>query len=92
MLFKVSMDENIQSVHRLLYFVRLFLFKFIIAVTLLFNLDVASGGSEDWTRGTLNVKYSYCIELPPTGSPGFNVPTSEIRKTGSRKNKIAFRI
>lgn len=45
-------------------------------------LYVASGGSEDWTRGTLNVKYSYCIELPPTGSPGFNVPTSEIRKTG----------
>jgi hypothetical protein len=43
-------------------------------------LYVASGGSEDWTRGTLGILYSYCLELPGTS---FIVPTSEIKKTGS---------
>jgi hypothetical protein len=45
--------------------------------------DIASGGSEDWTRGTLGVLYSYCIELPPTGGTGFIAPTSEIKRTGN---------
>ncbi|CAF1578012.1 unnamed protein product, partial [Adineta ricciae] len=45
-------------------------------------LYVASGGSEDWTRGDLQVLYSYCIELPPTGGNGFIVAASEIKKTG----------
>ncbi|CAF0942944.1 unnamed protein product [Adineta steineri] len=45
-------------------------------------LYVASGGSEDWTRGALNILYSYCIELPPTGGTGFIAPVSEILKTG----------
>ncbi|CAF1475404.1 unnamed protein product, partial [Didymodactylos carnosus] len=44
-------------------------------------LYVASGGSEDWTRGALNIKYSYCLELPPTGGTGFIAPISEIKKT-----------
>lgn len=44
--------------------------------------DVASGGSEDWTAGVLNITYSYCLELPPVGGTGFIVPTSEIKKTG----------
>ncbi|CAF4587988.1 unnamed protein product [Rotaria sp. Silwood1] len=45
-------------------------------------LYVASGGSEDWTAGTLKILYSYCYELPPTGGTGFLAPTSEIKKTG----------
>jgi len=45
-------------------------------------LYIASGGSEDWTRGTLNIFYSYCLELPPTGGTGFIAPVSEIVKTG----------
>jgi murein tripeptide amidase MpaA len=45
-------------------------------------LYIASGGSEDWTRGTLGILFSYCIELPPTGGTGFIAPTSEIKKTG----------
>jgi len=46
-------------------------------------LYVASGGSEDWTRGTLNILHSYCVELPPTGGTGFIAPTSEIKRTGA---------
>jgi len=46
-------------------------------------LYIASGGSEDWTRGTLNIFYSYCLELPPTGGTGFIAPVSEIVKTGA---------
>jgi len=46
-------------------------------------LYVASGGSEDWTRGTLNILHSYCLELPPTGGTGFIAPVSEIKKTGA---------
>ncbi|CAF0979773.1 unnamed protein product, partial [Didymodactylos carnosus] len=50
-------------------------------------LYVASGGSEDWTRGTLNIKYSYCLELPPTGGSGFILPTNEIKKVGAETFK-----
>jgi len=46
-------------------------------------LYIASGGSEDWTRGTLGIVHSYCLELPPTGGTGFIAPTSEIKKTGA---------
>ncbi|CAF4264666.1 unnamed protein product [Rotaria sp. Silwood2] len=46
-------------------------------------LYIASGGSEDWTAGTLGIFYSYCLELPPTGGTGFIAPTSEIKKTGN---------
>jgi len=46
-------------------------------------LYVASGGSEDWTAGKLNIFYSYCLELPPTGGTGFIAPTSEIKRTGA---------
>ncbi len=50
---------------------------------MIFNcIDIASGGSEDWTRGTLGVLFSYCIELPPTGGYGFIAPTSDIKVTG----------
>lgn len=50
-------------------------------------LYVASGGSEDWTAGVLNITYSYCLELPPVGGTGFIVPTSEIKKTGDETYK-----
>ncbi|CAF1248023.1 unnamed protein product [Rotaria magnacalcarata] len=46
-------------------------------------LYIASGGSEDWTAGSLGIFYSYCLELPPTGGTGFIAPTSEIKRTGA---------
>ncbi|UJR37053.1 hypothetical protein I4U23_029758 [Adineta vaga] len=46
-------------------------------------LYVASGGSEDWTAGSLGITYSYCLELPPTGGTGFIAPVAEIKKTGA---------
>ena len=30
-----------------------------------FNKDINSGGSSDWTKGVLNIKYSYVLELRP---------------------------
>jgi len=50
-------------------------------------LYAASGGSEDWTAGTLGITYSYCLELPPVGGTGFIAPTSEIKKTGDETYK-----
>ncbi len=83
MLFKVSMDEDIQSVHQRNYFVSLYRLFFELIYFIFYLTDIASGGSEDWTRGTLGVLYSYCIELPPTGGTGFIAPTSEIKRTGN---------
>ena len=42
---------------------------------------VSSGGSEDWTKGVANIKYSYCFELRPGQSGtdahyGFALPAS----------------
>ncbi|CAH3117909.1 unnamed protein product [Porites lobata] len=43
----------------------------------------AAGGSEDWTYGSLGVKYSFTVELPPRGAnPGFILPPSQIITTG----------
>lgn len=45
--------------------------------------DKAAGGSEDWTYGSLGVKYSFTVELPPRGAnPGFILPPSQIITTG----------
>ena len=70
------MDVHIQSVHQHNYFVSFNGFINLFDFSL---IDIASGGSEDWTRGTLGIVYSYCLELPGTS---FIVPTSEIKKTG----------
>ncbi|XP_073228483.1 carboxypeptidase B-like [Porites lutea] len=43
----------------------------------------AAGGSEDWTYGSLGVKYSFTVELPPRdANPGFILPPSQIITTG----------
>jgi hypothetical protein len=76
------MDEDIQLVHQRNYFVCFYRFIIELISLKFYLIDIASGGSEDWTRGNLGVLYSYCIELPPTGGNGFVVPTSEIRRTG----------
>jgi len=52
-------------------------------------LGVASGGSEDWAKGVAKIKYSYCLELRPSGSTtdpdsafGFTLPASRIPLAG----------
>lgn len=44
----------------------------------IFVLDSATGVSEDWAKGTANIKYSYTIELRDTGSYGFLLPQDQI--------------
>lgn len=38
------------------------------------NIDVASGGSDDWAKGSAGVKYSYTVEMRDTGTFGFELP------------------
>jgi len=42
----------------------------------------ASGGSDDWALGSGGFQYSYTIELPPKGGPGFDLPPSRILPVG----------
>ena len=49
---------------------------------LLISLDAASGGSEDWTYGKLEVKYSFSVELRDKGRYGFLLPKEQIIPTG----------
>lgn len=44
--------------------------------------DPAAGGSEDWTYGSLGVKYSFSVELRDTGRYGFLLPPDQIIPTG----------
>ncbi|XP_037936217.1 carboxypeptidase B isoform X2 [Teleopsis dalmanni] len=45
-------------------------------------LGIASGGSDDWTRATLGIKYVYTIELRDRGQRGFILPPKQIIGTG----------
>ena len=45
-------------------------------------VDLAAGGSDDWVKGVLNVKYSYTVELADTGRHGFILPPQYIESTG----------
>lgn len=47
------------------------------------TLYPASGGSDDWAKGVMNIKYSYTIELRDSGHHGFILPASMIETTGS---------
>lgn len=40
---------------------------------------VNSGGSDDWVKGYVGVKYCYTVELPGGGAHGFDLPPSRIR-------------
>ncbi|XP_058445495.1 carboxypeptidase B-like [Malaya genurostris] len=46
------------------------------------TLYPASGGSDDWARGAMNIKYAYTVELRDSGRHGFVLPASEIQPTG----------
>ncbi|MPC23977.1 Carboxypeptidase A4 [Portunus trituberculatus] len=47
------------------------------------DLYLASGATDDWSKGALNVKYVYTLELPDEGFHGFALPPSHI-KSASR--------
>lgn len=42
------------------------------------TLYPASGGSDDWAKGSAKVKYSYTLELRDTGRHGFVLPAQYI--------------
>ncbi|KAI8034042.1 hypothetical protein M5D96_013202 [Drosophila gunungcola] len=44
-------------------------------------LGIAGGGSDDWSRAALNVKYVYTIELRDRGAYGFVLPPRFIKDT-----------
>lgn len=46
------------------------------------SLYPASGGSDDWAKGTLKLKYSFTVELRDTGRHGFMLPADQILSTG----------
>lgn len=52
------------------------------------TLYPASGGSDDWAKGTMKFKYSYTVELRDTGRHGFMLPADQILSTG--KETLAF--
>lgn len=52
------------------------------------TLYPASGGSDDWAKGTMKFKYSYTVELRDTGKHGFILPADQIISTG--KETLAF--
>lgn len=43
-----------------------------------FILDVASGGSMDWVKGTFKTPITYTYELRDTGRYGFILPADQI--------------
>ena len=40
------------------------------------------GGSDDWALGSAGFTYSFTIELPPKGNPGFAIPSHRILPVG----------
>ncbi|XP_066139755.1 carboxypeptidase B-like [Euwallacea fornicatus] len=45
------------------------------------TLYPAAGGSDDWAKGTMKIKYAYTIELRDNGRYGFVLPASYIQPT-----------
>lgn len=52
------------------------------------SLYPAAGGSDDWAKGILRLKYTYTVELGDTGRHGFILPASHIKGAGDEA--IAF--
>ncbi|XP_036343963.1 carboxypeptidase B [Rhagoletis pomonella] len=46
------------------------------------TLYPAAGGSDDWAKGFVGIKYSYTIEMGDTGRYGFVLPASHIESNG----------
>ena len=39
---------------------------------------LASGGSDDWARGAMGIKWVFLVELPDRGKHGFLLPRQQI--------------
>lgn len=55
------------------------------------TLYPASGGSDDWAKGTMRMKYAYTIELRDNGRYGFVLPAAYIQPT-AREALAAVRV
>lgn len=55
------------------------------------TLYPASGGSDDWAKGDMKMKYTYTIELRDNGRYGFVLPASYIQPT-AREGLAALRV
>ena len=49
---------------------------------LMFPPPSISGASDDWAAGSLNISFSYTVELPDTGRHGFLLPANKIESVG----------
>lgn len=48
----------------------------------------AAGGSDDWYKGVMNIKYAYTVELRDSGRHGFILPASQIIQTGQETMEL----
>lgn len=48
----------------------------------------ASGASDDWAKGELNIKYTYTIEMRDAGKTGFILPSVQIEPAGREAMEI----
>ena len=55
------------------------------------TLYPASGGSDDWAKGVIGMKYTYTIELRDNGRYGFILPASFIQPT-AKEGLAALRV
>lgn len=55
------------------------------------ELALAAGGSDDWALGVGGAEYSYTIELRDKGQFGFDLPPEQIIPTGE-ENYEAFKV
>lgn len=55
------------------------------------TLYPASGGSDDWAKGVMKMKYTYTIELRDNGRYGFVLPASYIEPT-AKEGLAALRV
>nr|CAD7425780.1 unnamed protein product [Timema monikensis] len=54
-----------------------------LAAPLMFSVNAAAGGSDDWVKAIGGVDYAYTLELPGGGNSGFDLPASQIFRTVS---------
>lgn len=48
----------------------------------------ASGGSDDWAKGDLKIKYTYTVEMRDSGKNGFILPANQIEPSGREALEI----
>ncbi|XP_055684651.1 carboxypeptidase B-like isoform X2 [Lutzomyia longipalpis] len=52
----------------------------------------ASGGSDDWGKGSLGIKYCYTIELRDSGRSGFILPANQIIVTSKEAQIFTYKV